>query len=473
MDRDAECWRFGPFEIRPASGELLQSGNPLKLAPQPFQVLSLIVRGAGAVVTRAQLREAIWSDGTTVEFDHGLNFCIRQIRIALNDDARRPTYIETVPKRGYRLRTPVEAITGAPISSTAGSRRAGWLGVVGFGTALLLTVTVWSVTHRSPPDLPVSESLRLFREAEHLAGTWERDKVSMAVERYQAALRLTPTFAPAWAGLANTNVILTFLGTQPAQALADSEVHARRALELDGSLSEARAALGHSHWHRWKWREAAEEFERALALDDQAPVTHQLFGLYLASIGRVDDAILHARRAVELAPVSGAINYSLAHVYLQTGHYDLAVEQAHRTLEIDRHFPLAFQALFRAEVQLGRIADAMSAFEAQQRYSPEEVQLGWQAFLLARAGRMTEARNVMDMHVARRRRASLADAAAFVAMHNVDAAFASLDEGVSAHVPSMVWLQVAPELTAVRNDRRFASLLARMKLPFLRAVARR
>lgn len=96
-------WRFGPFDIKPDTGELWHSGQPIKLAPQPFRVLALIVRGAGALVTRDELRAAVWADGTVVEFDQGLNFCLRQIRIALNDDARHPTYVETIPKRGYRL----------------------------------------------------------------------------------------------------------------------------------------------------------------------------------------------------------------------------------------------------------------------------------------------------------------------------------------------------------------------------------
>src|SRR4029450_3918540 len=106
MQDVGEPWRFGPFEIRPDSGELWDSGRPVKLAPQPFLVLVLIVRASGSLVTREQLRAAVWADGTSVEFDQGLNYCVRQIRIALNDDARKPRYIETVPKRGYRRIVP-------------------------------------------------------------------------------------------------------------------------------------------------------------------------------------------------------------------------------------------------------------------------------------------------------------------------------------------------------------------------------
>ena len=80
-------------------------------APQVAAVLDLLVRRPGEVVTRGELRDALWPD-TTVEFDQGLNFCIRQLRMALSDDAAQPKYIETLPKRGYRFvgRVGVEGI---------------------------------------------------------------------------------------------------------------------------------------------------------------------------------------------------------------------------------------------------------------------------------------------------------------------------------------------------------------------------
>lgn len=100
-------FRFGPFEICPATGELRKGDIKLKLQPQPFRLLLLLVSRPGELVSREELQEAVWSDGTTVEFDHSLNFCIRQIRAALAEDAHEPRYIETLPKRGYRFMAPV------------------------------------------------------------------------------------------------------------------------------------------------------------------------------------------------------------------------------------------------------------------------------------------------------------------------------------------------------------------------------
>ena len=96
----------------PAAGELRRNGDRIKLPPQPFRVLELLVRRSGEVLTRAEIRERIWRDDTFVDFEQGLNFCIRQIREAVGDTADAPRFIETLPRRGYRFLLPVE--TPAP-----------------------------------------------------------------------------------------------------------------------------------------------------------------------------------------------------------------------------------------------------------------------------------------------------------------------------------------------------------------------
>src|SRR5262245_28478103 len=164
--------KFGPFELRPGTGELWNEGRPLKLAPQPFQVLSLIVQGAGTLVTRDELRAAVWADGTTVEFDQGLNYCVRQIRLALKDDARNPVYVETIPKRGYRLLLPVVSANtqvATAVPQRVRRRMFTWGAVA--AAALLAT---W-MGHRQTVPAPSidADTHRLFIEAEHLVETWE------------------------------------------------------------------------------------------------------------------------------------------------------------------------------------------------------------------------------------------------------------------------------------------------------------
>jgi len=101
--------RFGAFELDLGAGELRRHGDVVKLAPQPFKVLALLVRRNGEVLTRDEIRKHVWCGDTFVDFEQGLNFCIRQIREALGDTAGTPQFIETLPRRGYRFLMPVRA----------------------------------------------------------------------------------------------------------------------------------------------------------------------------------------------------------------------------------------------------------------------------------------------------------------------------------------------------------------------------
>jgi DNA-binding winged helix-turn-helix (wHTH) protein len=111
--------RFGCFELDPKRGELRKDGEVIRLPPQPFKVLLSLAMRSGEAVTRGEIRQEIWSGDTFVDFDQALNFCIRQIREALNDGAHAPRYIETLPRRGYRFLPPIEtAAAGTPTNAT-------------------------------------------------------------------------------------------------------------------------------------------------------------------------------------------------------------------------------------------------------------------------------------------------------------------------------------------------------------------
>jgi len=100
---------FGDFTIDVSQATLSRDGTQVKIQPQPLMVLRALAARRGGIVAREELQALLWGDATHVDFEQGLNFCIRHIRVALNDSAREPKYIETLPKQGYRLITPVSA----------------------------------------------------------------------------------------------------------------------------------------------------------------------------------------------------------------------------------------------------------------------------------------------------------------------------------------------------------------------------
>ena len=116
--------RFGVFEFDPATGDLWKSGRHLRLPEQPRQVLRMLVARPGEVVSRDELRRALWPDDTFVDFDTGLNVVINRIRQALDDSASSPRFIETFARRGYRFIAPIAAPAqvGAAVGSHASMR---------------------------------------------------------------------------------------------------------------------------------------------------------------------------------------------------------------------------------------------------------------------------------------------------------------------------------------------------------------
>jgi len=116
MPEQNSIYRFGQYELRVQTRELYKQGIKLKLRPQPFQVLKLLVERAGHAVTRDELCQCLWSDETFVDFEHGLNTSIKELRGVLSDSATESRYIETVPKLGYRFIVPVHADDPGPSS---------------------------------------------------------------------------------------------------------------------------------------------------------------------------------------------------------------------------------------------------------------------------------------------------------------------------------------------------------------------
>src|SRR5450755_3168551 len=100
--------RFGPFEVDTRSGELFREGSKVVLQEQPFQVLAALLERPGELVAREELSKKLWPEDTFVDFERGLNKAINKLRAALGDDADNPTYIETLPQRGYRFIAPIE-----------------------------------------------------------------------------------------------------------------------------------------------------------------------------------------------------------------------------------------------------------------------------------------------------------------------------------------------------------------------------
>src|SRR5438270_8301635 len=114
----ANIFRFGLFQADAAGGTLMRNGVRMKLQDQPFRVLLILLERPGEIVTREELRQRLWSEGTYVDFDGSLNVILKKLRAAIDDDSENPRFIETVPRRGYRFIAPVSV---APVALATGT----------------------------------------------------------------------------------------------------------------------------------------------------------------------------------------------------------------------------------------------------------------------------------------------------------------------------------------------------------------
>ena len=145
---------FGAFELDARSGELYKSGHKIALRPQAAKVLIMLAGRPAQLVMREELKDEIWGPDTFVDFEHGLNLCIRQIRAALDDDADAPRYVETLPRRGYRFIAPVQSTNGHTEPSSAPRSRVSTrtlvIGGVMVVVAILVAATYFLFGHKTP-----------------------------------------------------------------------------------------------------------------------------------------------------------------------------------------------------------------------------------------------------------------------------------------------------------------------------------
>ena len=169
--------RFGDFTFDPASGELSRPGTNgavTRLQPQVAALLIVLLERPGDVVTRAELRARLWPD-TTVDFDEGLNYSVRQLRLALGDDANAPRYIETLPRRGYRFIAPLASdATAAPAPSERRRRVAIVVGAL--VVAALIAVPMARRFGTSSPHRAIDLAVVPFRvdATDSLMATYQR-----------------------------------------------------------------------------------------------------------------------------------------------------------------------------------------------------------------------------------------------------------------------------------------------------------
>ena len=286
---------------------------------------------------------------------------------------------------------------------------------------------------------------------------------------YEKAIAKDPTYAPAYAGLAELYAGRLF--AFPVTVRAEARQLAEKALALDDSLAEAHAALGRISQQEWDWAGAERAYRRAIDANPSYASARVWYGQYLFCMERFDEAVEQAERAQRLDPVSSYVNTLAGMAYFLAGHVDKARAPWQRVMDLDPMHSLASRYMAESYLKERNYDRAIGILERQLTYTPKEnFVLGALAHSYARAGRREEALRLTQDLVRRETTGEIQEPLfptiwAYAGLQEYDEAFARLEKAAAVHRGRLLWLRVDPWLEPLHGDPRFQELVRQMNFP--------
>ena len=398
--------------------------------------------------------------------------------------AARPTSVPTAaaavagngpsPARGERRRRMLLLVaTGGAIAAAAYLA-----GISGHRTAAARPTRADS-TSFTPTDTTLAEraghvidahARTLYIRARYWLGRRGRDNLLKAVATFQAALDIEPTYAAAYSGMGDAYAQLGYGGyLRPDDAFPKAKAAATRALELDSTIAEPHATLGYvAMYYSWDWVAADSEYRRALAINSAYPTAHEWYGLFLAAMGRFDEAQAHERRALEIDPLSLGIQSTAGWVLHYSGKQRDAERQLRIAVRTDSTFPVAHLYLGRVLQFNGQLDSALAHFAAMGPLRAWVPTIAGEGYVYAQQGRREHAQQVLErLDSLSRTQYVTAYAVALVhaALGQSDSAFVWLNKAVDERTHWVLWLNRDRRWDPIRSDDRFRAIVRRVGIP--------
>ena len=223
------------------------------------------------------------------------------------------------------------------------------------------------------------------------------ENLKKAIEYFERAIAQDPAYALAYSGLADAHAVLPYYASTPPKDDARKALAAaRKAVELDESLSEAHTSLANALVLNLQYSASIPEFQRAIELNPNYATAHHWYGEALQGEGRFDEGVAELRRALDLDPLSLVINCVLGSTLAVAGRDDEAIEQLHKTIEMDPAFDLTHWFLGQAYEDKGQIAEAIAQYEKATQLNPDPAVLASLARAYALSGKKDEAGQILD-----------------------------------------------------------------------------
>jgi DNA-binding winged helix-turn-helix (wHTH) protein/tetratricopeptide (TPR) repeat protein len=473
-----ESFVVGDWTVTPSRNLLVRGDESIRVEPRVMDALVHLAERPHQLVSKEALIERVWQ-GRYVT-DDVVTVTIYALRKALGDDARRPRYIETVSRRGYRWLVPVQstAPTSIAVHSDAPDKFARVVSppasrysvpMVAAIVALVCFVAgvTWMLTttrqRRHVPSVEAHEAYvkgRYFLDQRSIRG-WKQ-----ALEQFERAVALDPNDPAAQAGLADTYTAMSDFGVaSPAELRPRAMQAAHRALELDARSAEGLAAVGRAQLlFDWDFAAAERNLSRALTLNPDYMPAYQGMAWLKSARGQYAEAIEAAQRALQLDPVNTARYTELAWVLALGGRHAEAMREIERALQLNpRAFELYLMKGWASELT-GQPDAAYAAYSESLQIggAPKELRQlledayrtnglpGYYRVLLDRPA--TGATPMSDTW-----RAQL-----YVRVGELDRAIESLEHAYQRREGALAWVRVEPSFQVLRSDQRFQRIAARV-----------
>jgi TolB-like protein/Tfp pilus assembly protein PilF len=312
------------------------------------------------------------------------------------------------------------------------------------------------------------EAYTLYLKGRFQFNKYTEGSLRRSLELYAEALEESPTYARAWAGIADTWMHLADDWVAPAKAYSAGKEAADRALELDPDLADAHTALGKIFtWHDWDFPRAELALRRAVASNPNYTDAHWTLGTLLPAAGRLEEGLREMRTALKLDPLSSKYSQWTARFLLYQRRPADAIEESQRTLELDPEYPRAHLTIGLARLLEGEPDVGLKSLRRSAEVSSSPSFRAFHAYGLAAIGQEAEARRILE-ELGSDDRASYVRAeflaAAYGMLGDRDAAFGQLDTALEQRSAGMIYLHLDPLYDAIREDPRFSALVEKIGL---------